>query len=122
MEEDRLNPAAALLEQLLSRRAASKWVKQLGGRLVREILQAISQVPDFPPSRLLWNAAHPDVPLHCFFRMRRAPVFYFTAVERLGDRIRVEARYGSPEKARQEVGRFILKRDADWILRVVEVG
>ena len=122
MEEDRLNPAAALLEQLLCRRAASKWVRPLGGRLVREILQALGHVDEFPPARLLWNAGHPDVPLHCFFRIRREPVFYFSSVERTGDRFVVETRHGASGKGKQEIRRFVLKRGPDWILRVFDGG
>lgn len=120
MEEDRLNPAAALIELLLCRRAASKWVRQLGGRLVREILQALAEVEDFPPARRLWNAAHPDVPLHCFFRIRREPVFYFYSVERRGDRFLVETRYGSQEKRKQEIRFFTLRRGPDWMLKVFD--
>lgn len=118
MEEDRMNPAAALLEQLLCRRAASKWVRHLGGRLVREILQALSEVDDFPPARRLWNASHPDVPLHCYFRIRREPVFYFSSVERQGGRIIVETRHGSANKKTSEARRFTLTRGPDWKLRI----
>jgi hypothetical protein len=120
MEEDRQNPAAALLELLLSRRAAAKWVRLLGGRLVREILQALADAEDFPPSRLLWNASHPDVPLHCFFRIRREPVFFLIAVERRGERIFVETRHGLAGKGKGEARRFTLQRGPDWKLRIAE--
>ncbi len=120
MEQDRLNPAAALLELLLCRRAASKWVRRLGGRLVRDILQALANADDFPPARLLWNASHSDVPLHCFFRIRREPVFYLSSVERQAGQILVETRHGASGKVKQEIRTFVLKREADWILRVAE--
>ncbi|HEY1120314.1 MAG TPA: hypothetical protein VGE67_01885, partial [Haloferula sp.] len=75
MEEDYQNPAAAWIESLLARRATGRLVRRHGARVVREVLVAIAEVPDFPPARYLWNAGHADVPLHCFFRMRRDPVF-----------------------------------------------
>lgn len=120
MEEDRLNPAAALLELLLSRRAAARWVRSHGGRLVREILQALAEVEDFPPGRLLWNASHPDVPLHCFFRIRREPVFHIAALERAGDAFLLEVCHGAAGKGKASHRRFTLRRGADWRLKVVD--
>jgi hypothetical protein len=75
IEEERQHPAAALLERLLAGRAAGKLQKRYGGRLVREVLAALGDVEGFPAARWLWNAMHADVPLHCFLRMRREPVF-----------------------------------------------
>jgi len=120
MEEDRLNPAAALMEYLLSRRAVSRLVRKNGGRLLREIFHALSLVPGFPPARLLWNASHPDVPLHCFVRIRREPIFRVDLIEQKGESTFVEVRYGSAEKGKATRQRFTLKRGADWKLRVVE--
>lgn len=120
MEEDRLNPAAALMEYLLSRRAASRLVRKHGGRLLREVLHALSLVPDFPPARFLWNATHPDVPLHCFLRMRKEPVFRVEALGTKGELISVEVHYGSAEKGRATMRIFTLKRGPDWKLRVVK--
>ena len=118
MEEDHQNPVAALIEQLLARRAIGKWVRLLGGPVVREILQALSEVDDFPPARLLWNASHPDVPLHCFLRIRREPVFYMVVVEKRGDGFVVETRHGAAAKGKSEVRKFTLRRGPDWKLRV----
>jgi hypothetical protein len=39
MEEDHLNPVAALLEQMISRRAASKLLRHHQEPLIREVLQ-----------------------------------------------------------------------------------
>jgi hypothetical protein len=66
MEEDYQNPAAAWIETLLARRAASRLVRKHGSRLLREVLIALAELEEFPPAKRLWNAAHPDVPLHCF--------------------------------------------------------
>ena len=90
MEEDYQNPAAAWIEGLLAKRAAARLIRRHGSRLLRELLVALADVADFPPARYLWNAGHPDVPLHCFLRMRREPVFrILTSInERKGSRFR----------------------------------
>ena len=86
MVEDHQNPAWALVESLLARRAVSRLVRRHSGRLFREILVALAERPDFPPSRYLWNASHPDVPLHCFLRMRREPVFRISSIRQASNR------------------------------------
>ncbi len=120
MEEDHQNPAAALMEYLLARRAVSKLVRKHGGRVLREVFHALSEVPDFPPARLLWNALHPDVPLHCFVRIRRAPVFRVVSLERRGETVLLEVQHGSAEKGKATERKFTLRRGPDWKLRVVE--
>ena len=122
IEEDHQNPAAALLELLLARRAASKLASKHGGRLVREVFHALSEVPDFPPAKYLWNALHPDLPLHCFFRIRRVPVFRITRLEKRGDEIRVETQRGETGKGKSIHDAFTLRRGDDWKLRVTERG
>lgn len=119
MEEDHLNPASALIEGLLTRRAAARLVRRHGGRLMREILHALSEVGDFPPARRLWNALHPDVPLHCFIRVRRVPVFGFVSIERNGSDFIVETRHGPAGKKNGIFRSFTLRRGPDWKLRVV---
>lgn len=96
MEEDRLNPVAALVEQMLSRRVASKLLKNHEEALIREMLQALSEVEDFSPARWLWNAAHPHIPLHAFFRSKRLPVFRVVAMEAMPQVITVTVEYGTP--------------------------
>lgn len=118
MEEDYQNPAAALIEGLLARRAAGKLVRRHGSRLVREILIALSDVPDFPPVRRLWNAAHPDVPLHCFFRMRREPVFRLVQIANRSGEIEVIIEHGAAGRGRADRRIFLLKRDDQWRLAV----
>ena len=119
MEEDHQNPATALIESLLQRRLASRLIRRHGGRLVREILVALAEVSDFPPSRYLWNASHPDVPLHCYFRMRREPVFRVVGIKSNGGEFEVEVEHGSPGRGKGTKRRFLLKRDESWHLRVV---
>ncbi|MEX1114019.1 MAG: hypothetical protein WEB53_02140 [Akkermansiaceae bacterium] len=119
MEEDHQNPAAALIESLLARRSAGRLVHRHGGRLLREILVAISEVSEFPAARYLWNAAHPDVPLHCFLRMRREPVFRVAAIKPRGEVIDVEVEHGAAGRGRGSKKTFVLKRDKLWRLRVL---
>jgi|JI6StandDraft_1071083.scaffolds.fasta_scaffold05979_2 hypothetical protein len=95
MEEDHLNPVAALLEQMISRRAASKLLRHHEEPLIREVLQALSEVDDFSPARWLWNAAHPHIPLHAFFRSKREPVFRVVTLEAMPQLVTVTVEYGT---------------------------
>ena len=122
MEEDYQNPAAAWLETLLARRVAGRLARRHSGRLVREILVALAEVPDFPPARYLWNAAHPDVPLHCFLRMRREPVFRILKIARQSDVIELWVEHGDAGRGRATHRMFRLKRDDRWRLRVEVAG
>ena len=119
MEEDYQNPAAALLEYLLANRAASKLERKHGGQLLREIFHALSEVEDFPPAQLLWNALHDDVPLHCFLRIRRAPVFRVVSIEQSGSWLVVVTEHGPLSKRLMERRKFMLQRNASRKLRVV---
>lgn len=121
MEEDYQNPAAAWIERLRARRAAGVIIRRHGGRLLREILVALSEVADFPPARQLWNAEHPDVPLHCFFRIRREPVFRILSVESRDGEIRVTTEHGEAAKGKGTRRSFLLRRDEAWKLRVAEI-
>lgn len=120
MEEDYQNPAAALIESLLARRATGKLARRHSKRLLREVLVALSHVADFPPAGSLWNASHPDVPLHCFLRMRREPVFRILGIEARGGGFEVTVEYGSAAKGRATRRAFLMKRDATWRLRATE--
>lgn len=94
MEEDYLNPAAALLEQMQSRRAAARLKKHHEESLIREVLLALADLPDFPPGRWLWNAGHPHIPLHAFFRTQRKPVFRISSLEVMPQIVVVLVEYG----------------------------
>jgi hypothetical protein len=117
MEEDYQNPAAAWIESLLARRACNRLIKLHGGRVIREILTALADVPDFPPARYLWNAGHPDVPLHCFLRMRREPVFRILSVTANSGEFRVSVEYGTAAKGKGIRQVLQLKRDEQWKLQ-----
>lgn len=117
MEEDRQNPAAAWIESLLARRAAKRLVKLHGARLMREVLGALADIPEFPPVRHLWNSAHSDVPLHCFFRIRREPVFRILSISARPDGFQVMIEHGEAARGKGTRRSFILKRDGHWRLK-----
>ena len=116
MEEDHQNPAAALLERILAGRLIRRLVRRHGARLVRDCLIALSRVDDFPAAGRLWNASHPDLPLHCFMRMRRRPVFRILAIHRVSDvEFRCVTEHGTAagdEKPTRTEWR--ITRDAAW--------
>ncbi|HRJ08199.1 MAG TPA: hypothetical protein PK490_17690 [Prosthecobacter sp.] len=111
MEEDRANPAVAFLEQMLSRRAASRLLKKNEESVIREVLAALAEVEDFPPGRWLWNAAHPHIPLHAFFRTRREPVFRITQMEAMPQVVSVTLEHGPADKSLVAREEFRMRRD-----------
>ena len=117
MEEDYQNPAAAWIEGLRARRAASRLVRRHGARLLREVLGALAEVPDFPPVRHLWNASHSDVPLHCFLRIRREPVFRILSLDAVPGGIQVIIEHGVAPRGQGTRRTFILNRDERWKLK-----
>ena len=85
---------------------------------MREVLVALSELVEFPPARYLWNADHPDVPLHCFLRMRREPVFRIVQIYRRDEVVDVRVEHGDSRRGRGTRETFILRRDERWRLRV----
>lgn len=69
------DPHGTWWEAMLARRAAARLANRHGIWRVRHVLAALSRIPGFEPARYLWNALHPDVPLHVFFRLRSRPGF-----------------------------------------------
>lgn len=120
MEEDHQNPAAAWIEGLLARQAVRSLVRRHGKRLLREVLAALSQVPDFPPAQYLWNATHPDVPLHCFLRIRREPVFRIARLVTREQGVELIVEHGAAGRGRGTRQTITLRRDTQWRLKVVE--
>lgn len=105
IEEDVQNPFAAWLEARAARGVARKLLKDVSEYRVREVLGTLAEVPGYPPARYLWNAVHPDVPLHCFFRVRREPGFQVLEIsERAGEVVVKVLREGEREE-------FQIKRD-----------
>lgn len=119
MKEDHLNPAAAFIEHLRNVRAASKLARRHGQKLLRDTLAALAKSERFPPAMLLWNASHPDVPLHCFIRMKREPVFRILKFRSEGNNVEIEVEYGrAGSPGGLKVESFFLTRDRHWNLRV----
>jgi hypothetical protein len=120
MEEDYQNPAAAWIEGLLARQAVRSLARRHGNRLLREVLVALSEVPEFPPARYLWNASHPDVPLHCFLRIRREPVFRIARLVKHEQSVELIVEHGAAGRGRGTRQTLTLRRDSLWRLKVVE--
>ena len=119
MEDDYQNPAAAWLESVLARRAAGRLVRRHGARLLREVFAALAEVPDFPPARYLWNATHPELPLHCFLRIRREPVFRILSIDVIAGEFRIAVEHGPAAKGQGLRQSFRLKRNAGFKLEAL---
>jgi len=111
IEEDKRNPVLAYLETLKSRALAMKLTIQHGEKLLREVMFALSMVEDFSPARFLWNAAHTHVPLHCFFRVGREPVFRVIRLNATAQSVLLEVEHGSKERALSVREEFVLRRN-----------
>lgn len=92
--ESREDPRATWLDGLLAKRAAAKLLREHGDRRLRLVFAALSEVPDFEPAYLLWNALHPDVPAHCFLQIKREPVFRILGIRGSGRDLRVATEHG----------------------------
>jgi hypothetical protein len=113
IEDARRNPVLAYVDKLLSKQAAGKLRREHSEAVVREVLAALAEIPDFPPSHLLWNADHRDVPLYCFLRPRREPVFRILRLEVSVHRVLVSIEHG-PAKRRDAIREsFTLRRHTD---------
>lgn len=88
------NPIAAWWDGLLARKTAARLAARHGEKRLRTIFAALSEVADFPPAAWLWNALHPDVPLFCFFRLRREPLFRLLKITHHAGTIRVTVEHG----------------------------
>jgi hypothetical protein len=111
MVEAHQNPIAAWLETLRNRRAASRLASRHGEMLVREIFTALADLPEFPLANWLWNADQPHVPLHCFLRSRREPIFRVLKIASAPFLLTITVEYGNAEKDQISRERFIFTRD-----------
>lgn len=87
IEEDYQNPIAAWIEMQLAIRSVKKLLRKHSAFQIREALTALSEAPGFPLAKYLWNAPHPDIPLHCFFRIRKSPTFQILSMDTIGDTV-----------------------------------
>lgn len=109
MEDVHANPQASWLEGLINKHHAARLMRFHGESMVREIMLALSEVPNFAPARFLWNADHADMPLHCFVRTRREPLFRILKIISAPFTLEAIVEHGSKQALVQE--RFSLERD-----------
>ncbi|MCW1883209.1 hypothetical protein OKA04_00610 [Luteolibacter flavescens] len=102
------NPLAAWWEGLLAKKTAARLVSRHGERRVRAIFAALADVPDFLPAHWLWNANHPDVPVHCFLRLRKEPIFRIVSILNQGGILTVRVEYGANDKHETTREEFVL--------------
>lgn len=120
MEDVHANPQASWLETMLNKHQAARLIRQHGEPIVREIFLALSEVPNFRPAQFLWNADHDHMPLHCFLRSRREPVFRVVRITSAPFVINVVVEHGKPKKSEVTREMFRLERDRTGVLTVVE--
>jgi len=120
MEESNKNPKTSYLERLRNHAAVRKIVKKNGRSVLREVLAVLGDTADFPPSQILWNAGHGDVPLHCFIRSRIEPVFRITHFDAQPMFVTIEVEYGAHAKDRTTRESFLLQRSAQLKLELAE--
>lgn len=120
MEDVHANPQASWLESMLNKHHAARLIRLHGEPIVREIFLALSEVPDFRPAQFLWNADHDQVPLHCFLRSRREPVFRVVRIQSAPFVITILVEHGKPKKNEITREQFRLERDRTGALTVVE--
>jgi hypothetical protein len=111
MEEVHQNPIVAWLETLKNRRAAKRLAKEHGEPRVREVLVALSDVPGFPLANWLWDADQPTVPLHCFIRSRKEPVFRILKISSAPFVLTVTVEHGSARSGAILRETFVFNRD-----------
>lgn len=113
IEEEHQNPFAAWLEARRCKAMVKNLLKTHNAYQIREILTALSDAPGFPMAKYLWNAPHPDVPLHCFFRISREPLFQILSIKSTGKEMKI--RIELLEKNNRKT--ITLTRDDSWQLR-----
>jgi hypothetical protein len=111
MEDVHQNWLATWMETLRNRRVAARLARDHGEPMVREIFVALSEVPEFPLAHWLWNADRPHLPLYCFLRSRREPVFRVLRLASEPFIVTVTVEHGSARKSEASRERFTFHRD-----------
>lgn len=118
-EEERLNPIASYLDRVMNKRMAKKLINLHGEANLRELLLALSEMPDFLPAGFLWNINHWDLPLHCFIRNKRAPVFRIKEVFVKSSRAMMLIEHGSAKKKETQREKIHFERHWRGEMKVV---
>jgi hypothetical protein len=111
MQDVHENWLAAWMETLRNRRIARRLAHDHGEPLLREVFVALSELPDFPLAGWLWNADHVHLPLHCFLRTRREPVFRVLRISTAPFTVAVHVEFGSARKSEASREKFSFERD-----------
>jgi len=119
-EDYHANPVAGYLEGLANKRMAKRLIKAHGEAAVRELLLAMSWLPDFAPAAYLWNADHWDMALHVFFRSKSGPVFRVRESLIKSTRAVWLVEHGSPRKSETIRERITFHRHWKGAMEVVK--
>lgn len=120
MIEARKKPKTSYIERIRNLAAVRKLTKKHGASNVREVLAALGEIEGFPPSQILWNANHADVPLHCFIRSRIEPVFRIPRFEMEPMIVSLDVEYGSNDRRKTIRETILFQRDAMLRLELLE--
>jgi len=112
------NPIASYVDGIMNKRAAKKLMRQHSEAALRELFVALSDLEDFPLSSYLWNAMHWDVPLYCFMRLKRVPIFRVKDLWVKSDRAEMLVEHTDAKKPTKE--RFIFERQWRGQMKVIK--
>lgn len=118
-EEERENPFASYIDRMVNKRMAKKLIDRHGEANLRELCLALSELEDFLPAAFLWNVNHWDLPLHCFFRNKREPVFRVRDVFVKHHRAMMLIEHGSANKRQTQRERIHFERHWKGEMKVV---
>ena len=118
MEDVHQNPSASWLESMVNKHHAARLTRMHGEPIVREVMLALSEIPGFAPGRWLWNADHADVPLHCFLRSRRAPLFRVMKITSAPFVLTALIEHSDSRKEQLHREHFTFERDRFGVLNV----
>jgi hypothetical protein len=113
-------PLETRLEQWRNRHHASRLTVKHGERRIREVFHALAELENFAPAALLWNASHAHVPLHCFIRTKRAPLFRVKKMNTTAVSATIWVEYNEGEGRELVTEKFHLVRNRKWVLEVVK--
>jgi hypothetical protein len=120
MEDERKNPKTSYMEGLRNYSAARRLAGKHGPKVIREVFSAMGRIDGFPPAQILWNAGHADVPLHCFIRSRKEPVFRVKRLALKPMRVEIDVEYGANKKTETTRETISFQRNAMLILELEE--
>jgi hypothetical protein len=109
MVEAKAEPQASWIESMQNRLQATALVRKYGEPILREVFVALSEMPHFPAAHYLWNADHPTMPLDCFLRNRREPLFRVIKLQSAAFIVTLTIEHGTRKSPQRET--LTLERD-----------